>query len=268
MSEYYELGKLIWALLWNFNQASVHAKCEGEFLNRALFWFQNEWILRWIMSDRAVVARCMDKRTITCQNCTQNTCTLSFPNFFFVRGYFDQLDFAGDILFFKLERRQSHQCQKQTLGGGRRSKTKAAISHASIRIIAFIVMCMYVWHTTSLTLRAALCMRKKDKKMICSRGGEEVCSLSEWKMKASQKTLSWPPKLGLHHLACKEKLFPNWLIESMRERDSISRASFKSFNAHFRVKNGGFYAAHLAPPFISVANAKVTFSPINAWYSK
>ena len=60
----------------------VHAKCEGEFLNRALFWFQNEWILRWIMSDRAVVARCMDKRTITCQNCTQNTCTLSFPNFF------------------------------------------------------------------------------------------------------------------------------------------------------------------------------------------
>lgn len=86
-------------------------------LNRALFWFQNEWILRWIMSDRAVVARCMDKRTITCQNCTQNTCTLSFPNFF-VRGYFDQLDFAGDILFFKLERRQSHKCQKQTLGGG------------------------------------------------------------------------------------------------------------------------------------------------------
>ena len=69
------------------------------------------------MSDRAVVARCMDKRTITCQNCTQNTCTLSFPNFF-VRGYFDQLDFAGDILFFKLERRQSHKCQKQTLGGG------------------------------------------------------------------------------------------------------------------------------------------------------
>ena len=70
-----------------------------------------------------------------------------FSQFFFVRGYFDQLDFAGDILFFKLERRQSHQCQKQTLGGGRRSKTKAAISHASIRIIAFIVMCMYVWHT-------------------------------------------------------------------------------------------------------------------------
>ena len=97
------------------------------------------------MSDRAVVARCMDKRTITCQNCTQNTCTLSFPNFFFVRGYFDQLDFAGDILFFKLERRQSHKCQKQTLaaGGLRRSKTNAAISHASIRIIAFIVTCMY-----------------------------------------------------------------------------------------------------------------------------
>ena len=95
------------------------------------------------MSDRAVVARCMDKRTITCQNCTQNTCTLSFPNFF-VRGYFDQLDFAGDILFFKLERRQSHKCQKQTLAGWlRRSKTNAAISHASIRIIAFIVTCMY-----------------------------------------------------------------------------------------------------------------------------
>ena len=67
-----------------------------------------------------------------------------FSQFFFVRGYFDQLDFAGDILFFKLERRQSHQCQKQTLGGGRRSKTNAAISHASIRIIAFIVMHVHV----------------------------------------------------------------------------------------------------------------------------
>ena len=244
----------------------VHAKCEGEFLNRALFWFQNEWILRWIMSDRAVVARCMDKRTITCQNCTQNTCTLSFPNFFLLEVI--SINWILQVIFcFSSLNEDNHISVRNRLLAGR-SKTKAAISHASIRIIAFIVMCMYVWHTTSLTLRAALCMRKKDKKMICSRGGEEVCSLSEWKMKASQKTLSWPPKLGLHHLACKEKLFPNWLIESMRERDSISRASFKSFNAHFRVKNGGFYAAHLAPPFISVANAKVTFSPINAWYSK